>query len=63
MSKNIELTDGDFDARIVIDITNDAFTVLHTSNMDVLQVYAIFVAAVEYMEASLGDQTPPKFLN
>lgn len=63
MSKNIELTDGDFDARIVIDITNDAFTVLHTSNMDVLQVYAIFVAAVEYMETALGDNTPPKFLN
>lgn len=59
------LTDGDYDARIVIDITNDAFTVKHTSNLELDQIYLIFIAAVEYMDALADslDAEPPKFLN
>ena len=60
-----KLTDGDFDARIVIDVTGDAFMVKHTSNLELDQIYLIFVAAVEYMDALADslDAEPPKFLN
>ena len=51
----------DFDARIIIDITDDSFKVSHTANLDVEQIYLIFAAALDYMEA-LGEE-PPKFLN
>jgi hypothetical protein len=56
-------TEDDFEARIVVDLYRDSFSVLHTSNIDIEQVHAIFVAAVEYIEAMGGDNTPPKFLN
>ena len=60
-----KLTDGDFDARIVIDVTGDVFMVKHTSNLELDQIYLIFVAAVEYMDALADslDAEPPKFLN
>lgn len=51
----------DFDARIIIDITDDSFKVSHTANLDVEQIYLIFAAALDYMEA-MGEE-PPKFLN
>lgn len=59
------LTDGAYDARIVIDITGDAFMVKHTSNLELDQIYLIFIAAVEYMDALVDslDAEPPKFLN
>ena len=60
-----KLTEGDFDARIVIDVTGDSFMVKHTSNLELDQIYLIFVAAVEYMDALADslDAEPPKFLN
>ena len=60
-----KLTEGDFDARIVIDVTGDSFMVKHTSNLELDQIYLIFIAAVEYRDA-LADSLeaePPKFLN
>lgn len=59
------LTDDNYDARIVIDITGDSFMVKHTSNLELDQLYLIFVAAVEYMDALADslDAEPPKFLN
>jgi hypothetical protein len=51
----------DFDARIIIDVTEDSFKVSHTANLDLEQIYLIFAAALNYME-SLGEE-PPKFLN
>ena len=60
-----KLTEGDFDARIVIDVTGDSFMVKHTVNLELDQIYLIFVAAVEYMDALADslDAEPPKFLN
>jgi hypothetical protein len=60
-----KLTEGDFDARIVIDVTGDSFMVKHTSNLELDQIYLIFIAAVEYMDALADslDAEPPKFLN
>lgn len=63
MLNNTNEIDDDFEARIVIDLHKDSFSVLHTSNIDIEQVYAIFVAAIQYMEALEWDDTPPKFLN
>ena len=60
-----KLTEGDFDARIVIDVTGDSFMVKHTMNLELDQIYLIFIAAVEYMDALAEslDAEPPKFLN
>ena len=60
-----KLTEGDFDARIVIDVTGDSFMVKHTVNLELDQIYLIFIAAVEYMDALADslDAEPPKFLN
>lgn len=59
------IEDGDFDARIIIDVTGDSFMVKHTSNIELDQIYLIFIAAVEYMDALAEslDAEPPKFLN
>ena len=59
------IEDGDFDARIIIDVTGDSFMVKHTSNIELDQIYLIFIAAVEYMDALADslDAEPPKFLN
>lgn len=59
------IEEGDFDARIVIDVTGDSFMVKHTSNLELDQIYLIFVATVEYMDALADslDAEPPKFLN
>lgn len=56
-------TDENFEARIVIDLFKDSFSVLHTSNIDIAEVYAIFVAAVEYMDTMMGDAPTSKYLN
>jgi mRNA-degrading endonuclease HigB of HigAB toxin-antitoxin module len=60
-----KLTEGDYDARIVIDVTGDSFMVKHTVNLELDQIYLIFIAAVEYMDALADslDAKPPKFLN
>jgi hypothetical protein len=59
------IEDGNFDARIVIDVVDNSFMVKHTSNLDLEQIYLIFIAAVEYMDslADSLDAEPPKFLN
>lgn len=40
----------DYDARIIVDIKDDSFVVSHTSNIELDQIYMIFLAAIEYME-------------
>lgn len=61
----IPIDEGDYDARIVIDVTGDSFMVKHTVNLELDQIYLIFIAAVEYMDALADslDAEPPKFLN
>lgn len=53
----------DFDARIIIDISDDSFKVTHTANLDIEQVYLIFAAALNYMDTMGEHLEPPKFLN
>ena len=52
-------------ARIVVDIKGDSFMVSHTNNIDMEQLYMIFVAAIEYMEQEeFGyDPSQPRVLN
>lgn len=50
-----------YDARIIIDITDDSFKVSHTANLELDQIYVIFAAALDYMDALVEE--PPKFLN
>ena len=55
----------DYDARIVIDVKDTTFMVSHTANIDLDQVYVIFLAAIEYMETvEFGiDPDNPRILN
>lgn len=55
----------DYDARIVIDVKDTTFMVSHTANIDLDQVYVIFLAAIEYMEEQeFGlDPDKPRILN
>jgi hypothetical protein len=55
--------EGNFDARIIVDISDDSFKVTHTANLDLEQVYLIFAAALDYMDAMGENLEPPKFLN
>ena len=60
-----KLTEVDYDARIVIDVKDDSFMVSHTTNIDIDQVYIIFLAAIEYMDnMEFGfDPDKPRVLN
>jgi hypothetical protein len=59
------LPTNDYDARIVIDVKDTSFMVSHTANIDINQVYMIFLAAVEYMETEEFGMNPnePRTLN
>lgn len=59
----VKHTEQDFDSRIVIDIKEDSFSLMHTNNLDVLQIYVVLTAALEHLETLVEDLTPPKFLN
>ena len=56
---------NDYDARIVIDVKDTSFLVSHSANIDIDQVYMIFLAAIEYMETEeFGfDPDQPRTLN
>jgi len=41
------------DSRIIIDIENDHFSLMHTNNLDVVQVYSVLLAALEYLDSML----------
>lgn len=58
-------TDGGFDARIIIDIKDSMFMVSHTANIEMDQIYMIFLAAIEYMETEEFGMNPdqPRILN
>ena len=38
------------EGRIVIDVENTTFTLYHTSNYDVVDVYMLLLTAVEFLE-------------
>jgi hypothetical protein len=61
----MENQNSDYDARIVIDIKGDSFMVSHTANIEMDQLYMIFLAAIEYMEQEeFGfDPSQPRVLN
>jgi hypothetical protein len=65
MARPGETPTNDYDARIIVDIKDDSFIVSHTGNIDLDQVYMIFVAAIEYMEQEeFGfDPSKPRVLN
>lgn len=63
MVKPGETLTDDYDARIVVDIKDDAFIVSHTRNIELDQVYMIFVAAIEYMENVEFEMNKPRTLN
>lgn len=60
-----KLTEAAYDARIVIDVKDTTFMVSHTANIDLDQVYVIFLAAIEYMEEQEFGLAPdkPRILN
>ena len=56
MSKNIPELDKDFEGRIVLDVGNSTFTLYHTENYDVVDVYMLLSAALDYIEAEAEAQ-------
>ena len=58
MSKNIpskKLTDG-IEGRIVLDVESSTFTLYHTDNYDVVDVYMLLSAALDFIEAEAEMQ-------
>ncbi len=49
--------------RIVVDITDDSFSLFHTSNLEAIQIYSILTIALEYLETLLSEETTSKYLN
>ena len=49
----MKLTKGDANIKqqIVLNISDDSFIIHHTDTMDILDVYLVLVAAIEYIEA------------
>jgi len=56
-------TEPDYDARIIVDIKGDSFMVSHTNNIELDQIYMIFLAAIEYMETEEFNMNQPRTLN
>lgn len=49
----MKLTKGDANIKqqILLNISDDSFIIHHTDTMDILDVYLVLVAAIEYIEA------------
>lgn len=48
----MKLTKGDaIKQQILLNISDDSFIIHHTDTMDILDVYLVLVAAIEYIEA------------
>ena len=43
-------TDKDIEGRIVLDVESTTFTLYHTENYDVVDVYMLLAAALEHIE-------------
>jgi hypothetical protein len=48
--------DKDFEGRIVLDVGNSTFTLYHTENYDVVDVYMLLSAALDHIEAEAEAQ-------
>ena len=48
--------DEDIEGRIVLDVMDTTFTMYHTSNYDVVDVYMLLSAALDYIEAEAEAQ-------
>ena len=47
----VKLTKGDaIKQQILLNISDDSFIIHHTDTMDILDVYLVLVAAIEYIE-------------
>ena len=48
----VKLTKGDANIKqqILLNISDDSFIIHHTDTMDILDVYLVLVAAIEYIE-------------
>ena len=49
-------TDKDIEGRIVLDVETNTFTLYHTENYDVVDVYMLLSAALDYIEAEAEAQ-------
>lgn len=47
----MKTTDDEIKEQIILNISDDAFTILHTDSMDILDVYLVLSAALDYIEA------------
>ena len=43
--------DANIKQQILLNISDDSFIIHHTDSMDILDVYLVLVAAIEYIEA------------
>ena len=49
-------TDKDIEGRIVLDVESTTFTLYHTENYDVVDVYMLLSAALDFIEAEAEAQ-------
>jgi hypothetical protein len=56
MLKNTPELDKDFEGRIVLDVGNSTFTLYHTEKYDVVDVYILLSAALDFIEAEAEAQ-------
>ena len=49
-------TDKDIEGRIVLDVETNTFTLHHTENYDVVDVYMLLSAALDFIEAEAEAQ-------
>lgn len=47
----MKTTDDEIKEQIILNISDDSFTILHTDSMDILDVYLVLSAALDYIEA------------
>ena len=47
----MKTTDDEIKEQIILNISDDAFTILHSDSMDILDVYLVLSAALDYIEA------------
>jgi hypothetical protein len=46
----MKTTDDEIKEQIILNISDDAFTILHSDSMDILDVYLVLSAALDYIE-------------
>ena len=46
----MKLTDSKLKSQIMLNISDDEFMILHSENLDILDVYLVLSAALDYIE-------------